>query len=113
MSNEHLRSAALAVLDQGLDLLASLENADYKRPLPQAFNASIGGHYRHCLDHFERLLVAGADVIDYDSRQRDERIERDPALAAERTRELAAALRALPAARLAETVVNARVDLTH
>ncbi len=110
VSGEHLRSAALAILDQGLDLLASLENADYTRTLPEAFNASIGGHYRHCLDHFERLLVKGDEVIDYDARQRDERIERDPAFAAGRTRELASALRALPAVRLAEAVsVRCRV----
>ncbi|MCU0794164.1 MAG: DinB family protein [Opitutaceae bacterium] len=100
MPNEHLRTAALAILDQGLDLLATLSPADYRQSLPQAFNASIGGHYRHCLDHFECLLAAPDNAIDYDARRRDERIEREPAFAAERTRQLAAALRALPDARL-------------
>lgn len=114
MSNEPLRAAALDVLDQGLDLLASLSSADYIQSLPQAFNASIGGHYRHCLDHFECLLLApGGDAIDYDARKRDERVERDPVFAAERTRELAVALRALPAARLAESVpVRCKVAYT-
>lgn len=39
----------------------------------------IGPHLRHCLDHFVCLL-RGLDsgVVDYDARDRDERIEKDP-----------------------------------
>lgn len=113
MPNEHLRTASLAILDQGLDLLATLAPTDYGQPLPQAFNASIGGHYRHCLDHFECLLAAPGEAIDYDARRRDERVEREPAFAAERTRQLSAALRALPATRLDATIsVRCKVAYT-
>jgi uncharacterized damage-inducible protein DinB len=40
---------------------------------------SIGPHLRHCVDHF-RLLLDGwrSGSVDYDSRPRDVRLERDP-----------------------------------
>lgn len=41
---------------------------------------AIGPHLRHCLDHY-RCFLRGLDqgTIDYDARERDERVERDPA----------------------------------
>ncbi len=104
MPNEHLRSAGLDVLAQGLDLLKTLTPAAYTQTLPQAFNASIGDHYRHCLDHFECLLAAPGGTIDYDARRRDGRVERNPAFAAERTHVLIESLRTLPADHLAAAV---------
>lgn len=46
---------------------------------------AIGPHLRHCIDHY-RCLLRGLDAgtVDYDARERDERVERDP----ERFREL-------------------------
>lgn len=85
---EVLRGAVAAVLEQGLTLLAMLDTNQYGTKLPQAFNASIGGHYRHCLEHFEILLHYREGRIDYDARRRDEQTETDPAHAAQRTREL-------------------------
>jgi len=50
--------------------------------VPIAFNASIGGHYRHCLDHFTSLLRGlDAEAVDYDHRERDARIESQPGFA--------------------------------
>lgn len=83
-----LRGAVVAVLEQGLDLLAMLDAHAYRTKLPQAFSASIGGHYRHCLEHFEILLASRDGRIDYDARRRDERTETDPAHAERRTRAL-------------------------
>lgn len=99
-----LRQAGLDVLSQGLDLLESLAPADYTHPLPQAFHASIGGHFRHCLDHFECLLGAAGEAIDYDARQRDARIEQDLAFATAHTRQLLAAFEDLPDSRLSDEV---------
>src|SRR5262245_29994906 len=66
--------AAIAILAQGEDFLRALPVQTYTRRVPLAFNASIGGHYRHCLDHFTSLLRAlDADLVDYDHRERDVR----------------------------------------
>ena len=71
--------AAVAILAQGEDLLCALSAESYTRRVPAAFNACIGGHYRHCLDHFTSLLRGlDADEVDYDHRDRDLRIESTP-----------------------------------
>jgi uncharacterized damage-inducible protein DinB len=67
---------AAEVLRQGEMLLRALDDTAYAKRLPAAFNASVGGHYRHCLDHFQSLLDAlDADEVNYDRRKRDPRIE--------------------------------------
>lgn len=104
MNPSHLRQAVAAVLEQGLTLLDTVDQPTYTERLPQAFNASIGGHYRHCLDHFEILLGSTGALVDYDARRRDEWIERDLGAAREATERLLAATRALPDARLAVPV---------
>lgn len=66
------------ILDQGGELLSLVRGTTYQQPSAVVFNASIGGHYRHCLDHFSSFLsglVSG--VVDYDQRERDPAIERD------------------------------------
>lgn len=81
--------AVVELLGQGEELLLQLDADSYRKPVAAAFNASIGGHYRHCLDHFSSIL-RGLDcgVIDYDHRNRDPRLEASPELARELTREL-------------------------
>jgi hypothetical protein len=65
-------------LHQGESLLNSLCDEDYKRKLPVVFGSTVGGHYRHCLDHFQSLLQGlDADEINYDDRERNPRIEND------------------------------------
>ncbi len=96
--NEHLvRSqhqtvlvqAVIEALMQGEILLREIDDAAYTRTLPVAFNASIGGHYRHCLDHFRSLLEAAAyGELNYDHRDRGTAIERDRQSALAATREL-------------------------
>ncbi|HTI69852.1 MAG TPA: hypothetical protein VMF06_07790, partial [Candidatus Limnocylindria bacterium] len=54
-------AGAMAILSQGEDLLGCLNEDTYTRRIPVVFNASIGGHYRHCLDHFTSFL-RGVDV---------------------------------------------------
>lgn len=88
--------AADAVLDQGEELLRLLSVDEYRKRHPHAFNASIGGHYRHCLDHFVSLVKArDTGCVDYDGRERNPRIETDPDYALAVTRDLRRSLRSL------------------
>ena len=86
-------SAASEILRQGELLLSSISGASYGAKVSVAFNGSIGGHYRHCLDHFTSLLD-GLDlsVVDYDHRKRDPRIEADPGFALTLTRRIRSGL---------------------
>lgn len=105
--------AAVAILAQGEELLAGVSVDAYTRRVPLAFNACIGGHYRHCLDHFTSLLRGfDADTVDYDHRERDVRIESDPAFALELTRRMRAQLECLPISSL-ETIVRARCEVSY
>jgi uncharacterized damage-inducible protein DinB len=71
-----LQNAVAEVLAQGESLLNSLSDEDYTRKLPAVFSSTVGGHYRHCLDHFQGLLQGlDADEINYDHRERNSRIE--------------------------------------
>jgi hypothetical protein len=73
-----LVNAAEDVLRQGLALLAELNNQSFGEVVPAPYNASIGQHYRHVLDHFlclEAGLATGE--IDYDNRDRNPRLETD------------------------------------
>jgi len=73
-----LLDAIVEVLRQGESLLDSLSDEDYTRKLPAVFSSTVGGHYRHCLDHFQSLLGGlDADEINYDHRERNPRIEND------------------------------------
>jgi len=87
MSRGLMLSPLREVLDQGLILLEALDDASFTTNIPKASNASIGAHYRHCLDHFGSLLEGIDDgFIDYDARKRDPLLETDRRAAAEITR---------------------------
>jgi uncharacterized damage-inducible protein DinB len=106
-------SAAIEILAQGEDLLGVLSAESYTRRVALAFNACIGGHYRHCLDHFSSLLRGlDADEVDYDRRERDQRLESQPAFALELTRQMRAQLERLPLAAL-EAPVRARCEVSY
>lgn len=78
-------------LQRGEALLAEISDAEYTRQVPVAFNATIGGHYRHCLDHFRTLLDAAmAGDLSYDQRERGTLVETDRFAALNATRELSA-----------------------
>jgi len=87
--NQELIASAAETLNQGEALLAGLGDDLYTRKVPAAFNASIGGHYRHCLDHFRSLLEAAASGdLNYDRRERGTLIENDRRVALNATRAL-------------------------
>jgi len=84
-----IHTASQEILQQGIELLETITQADYTRQHAFAQNASIGAHYRHCLEHFEPLLELDSDVINYDARKRDLDLETDLSTAFERTWEYA------------------------
>ena len=87
--SQELVHSVLETLAQGEALLAQLNDDDYTRKVPVAFNASIGGHYRHCLDHFRSLLDSAAQGdLNYDHRERGTLIENDRFAALNATREI-------------------------
>jgi uncharacterized damage-inducible protein DinB len=91
-----LLASAIETLSQGEMLLQELNDDSYTRKLPAAFNAAIGGHYRHCLDHFRSLLDAARHGdLNYDSRERGTLIESDRFAALNATGELIEGYRAL------------------
>lgn len=84
-----LIQSVIEVLRQGETLLAEITDEAFTRKVAVAFNASIGGHYRHCLDHFRALLeAADAGDLNYDHRERGTLVENDRFAALNATREL-------------------------
>src|SRR6266478_9076544 len=87
--NRVLIESVIETLQQGETLLTDISDETYTRRVPMAFNASIGGHYRHCLDHFRSLLDSAMDGdLNYDHRERGTLIEKDRYAALNATREL-------------------------
>lgn len=76
MNGSPLIQSAVEILRQGEALLEALDDQGYTRRIPEVFNSAIGGHYRHCLDHFQCLLEGIMQgEVNYDDRRRDPRIE--------------------------------------
>ncbi len=68
---EDLIEANLFLMNQAGRLLERMEDGVYGEPIEHLFEATVGQHVRHCLDHyasFVRGLLGG--VIDYDQRER-------------------------------------------
>jgi hypothetical protein len=76
-------TAALAtVLDDLAAVVDSLTDTQFADSALPGVSGSVGSHVRHCLDHvraLERSIEHG--VVDYDSRERDTRVEIDRTLA--------------------------------
>ena len=87
--NRELLQSVIETLRQGETLLTEISDEDYTRKVSVAFSASIGGHLRHCLDHFRGLLDAAAcGDLNYDHRERGTLIETDRFAALNAAREL-------------------------
>ncbi len=76
VGNPELIEAAQDVLLQGLGLLFELTDRGYSHAAVSPFNASIGQHYRHVLEHFQSLIVGmRAGEVNYDARKRNPRLQ--------------------------------------
>lgn len=82
----------IGLIDQGVDLVVSLDPDVYRRNAHEHFTSGVGRHFRHVLDFYERMLMGRGSVVDYESRRRDERIEVDPDYATRAARTICGAL---------------------
>jgi uncharacterized damage-inducible protein DinB len=90
-------AAAEEVLLQGRALLAEVDPELYVIRAGDPFNASIGQHYRHVLDHFTCFLAGmTSDAIDYDMRSRSRELESNTEHARNVTEQLIQVLKATP-----------------
>jgi len=108
-----LQDAVAEVLRQGESLLNSLSDGEYTRRLPTVFGSTVGGHYRHCLDHFQSLLQGlDADEINYDHRERNPRIENDRNFALTETQRILCSFASIPTPFL-DCPVNVRSKINY
>lgn len=82
------------MLEQGIHLLAEMEDGAYTARIAELGNSSIGGHMRHILEFYECFLEGSETLhVDYDARRRDSVVETNRVAALDRARAVAAALR--------------------
>ncbi len=97
MSLPALIEAAQDVLTQGLNLLYDLDQRSYARVANHPFDASLGQHYRHVLDHFFCLIKGlPAGEINYDERARSYRLESELTYASVATCDVLRVLKRIP-----------------
>lgn len=83
----------ILLLEQCADVLEGLPTEAYATADDRCLGSSIGGHVRHCLEHYGSLLTGlDAGTIDYDQRARDRRLQVDVEAAGAALRSTAAAL---------------------
>ncbi len=93
-----LIEANVHYLKQAAELVDRLNDGFYARSEPIFYNSTIGGHLRHCLEHYESFtqgLLQGR--VDYDVRHRDEMVENRTQVAHERIGTVIAELLAIEA----------------
>ncbi|MEE2939552.1 MAG: DinB family protein [Planctomycetota bacterium] len=106
----------LSVLRQGRELVRELDGPAFTASAPALALSGVGPHLRHVLDVYERFLEAvempetGVALrIDYDARDRDPRLETDPARATAALSRTMDRLRAVSSTRL-DRPLEARSD---
>ena len=98
------------MLSQLEDLISSLDQESYRKPLAILNGASLGEHVRHSLEFFFAYLKATRlGTVCYDRRDRDERIQTDPAFALDTVLSIREDLKTIAPERAAESV-NVDVD---
>ncbi|WP_018970468.1 hypothetical protein [Rubritalea marina] len=86
-----IHQAVAEIFDQGLAVLEGLSDSHYTVKHPEVYGGSIGGHYRHVLEHFTTLYEGYQEgFVNYDLRKRDTTIENSRMAAMESTQRLRA-----------------------
>jgi hypothetical protein len=87
-----IRSQALALLQQKIQVLDVLNAQTYIDKIPTVHNSSVASHMRHSLDHFQTVITASEKeenyVGNYDNRNRNTDLETDIQVAKDKIREL-------------------------
>jgi hypothetical protein len=75
-------------IDQAISLILKMQPAAYSQCSEEVFSSSIGQHVRHCIEHYDELLVAHAEkrVVRYHARPRNVEVETDSEVAVNRLR---------------------------
>ena len=77
-----LIEANLSCLQQGIGLLEVIPGDLYTKKCNSVFGSSIGGHFRHNIDHYLAFQKGFEQKqVDYDARRRDHAIEQQPDVA--------------------------------
>lgn len=85
----NLFDANLHYLAQAERLLAQLDDQTFGHSSSSFYNSTIGGHLRHCLDHYDSFLNGLPDgKVDYDERMRLPALETETASASAKTHEI-------------------------
>lgn len=97
-STKSLIEENIEALNQGLALIERLNDQNYSMRNPLLMLDGVGGHFRHCIEFYQNFLTGiESGRVDYDHRERDERLEKSRMFAADRIRQLIRNLNALPA----------------
>lgn len=76
--NNNLLQTNIDALEEGAALLALLDPEQYTQGYQPVFHSTIGAHFRHVLEHYRCFLnQLEARRFCYDSRERDQLLERD------------------------------------
>ena len=85
------------ILRRGLELLYKIDDRSYLHVKHAYSQYGIASHLRHCLDFYISFLDGiGMGRIDYDSRTRDSRLEKDRTFAIAKMESIVDALERLP-----------------
>lgn len=81
-----LSDVAVALLEDAKVYLSQLDKAVYQQPINLLSDSTIGQHSRHFIEFYQCLfdqLDEPGNIINYDVRKRNQRIQEDPKYAAE------------------------------
>lgn len=91
-----LVEANLHYLAQAERLLAQLNDSAFGQPSESFYQSTIGGHLRHCLDHYDSFLNGLAKgKVDYDERMRLPALETETTSAAAKIAEICTRMKEL------------------
>lgn len=89
-----LKAATCEHIEEIIGLMKQIEENDFVASPPVFFGASISKHLRHIYEFYNCLLSAEeSGIVDYDSRQRDLKLEEDKEYAIQKFLELASRIK--------------------
>lgn len=79
-SSQLVKDHAIGLLTQCQQIIDLVNELDYTKQMPKYYNASVGSHVRHIVNHYEKVC-GKEDVLKYDIRERNSAIELDKLVA--------------------------------
>jgi hypothetical protein len=94
-ARDHFVSENIELLAMGLAVIQSLQADLYADGHDQQVGGGVGQHFRHIIEFYVQFLDGLSSRVDYESRKRDEQIERNPIYAASVIEDVVARLEGL------------------